>query len=453
MNDDNGIDISDLPVPEKEDTPSYNKQPFTDVRPDGSPPSFMPKKTAMAAYVADQNKENASKSITNMRGIIKGVSSPLTFPADASIGAVNLIKRWAYGSDSSTLDTNASDLLEKGLDAVGLKKQEGQEWRETAYGLAGGIAGGGLKAAKPAIDAGVGNFNAWAGPAGSANRKVLNNMAARYLNVPGETRLTPEVLKSADNQAKSYLDIGRSVNNILTFHPRTAEQDLINAAYDAGYPTTAAKPFLEHPIIQRLMDTVQRGYVNGEELGNLASQLGSAAKSTISSDYTLGSALFNAKKFAENLISDGLSGVEQQYYKEGSDLYHRLHGQVLANPDHIINGDFNGQAFVNFLKSKDIRGYVLGGNKSPLYELMRRVESTTGLADGIDRQGLNHASNFMVPVVKAMKRAVPQAIQYINQQGVQPALRFAANKPGFLSALQEELNNAREKYSQGEQEE
>ena len=151
-------------------------------------------------------------------------------------------------------------------------------------------------------------FWTWAGPSGSANRQVLNNATAQWIGVPGATKLTSDVLAQADTQAKRLLDLGRNADNILMFHPQTVGSGVLQAAVDAGYPTAAAGDFTKNPIVTRLLETLENGSANGEELGNLASQLGAEAKAKISSDHTLGSALFNTKGFVESLISEGYAG-------------------------------------------------------------------------------------------------------------------------------------------------
>jgi hypothetical protein len=98
-------DISDLPIP---DTPQARQKAFEE----------------------NDRQTRISHAITDTRGVIKGAASLLTAPADLGIGLVNQIKRYAYGADASTLDTNASDLLEKGLASVGLKEQKDSGLRE-----------------------------------------------------------------------------------------------------------------------------------------------------------------------------------------------------------------------------------------------------------------------------------------------------------------------------------
>lgn len=380
------------------------------------------------------------------KGMIKGAASPLTLPADISIGAVNFLKKHALGMDN-TLNTNASDLLNQGLTKAGFPEAKGTG--EEALDAAAGIAGG----AASSIPTGTGKLGAatadkafWsaAGPSGSANKRIVNALWARKIGEDGAEKLTPDVLAKADDRIGTILDQTRSENHIYLASPEEIGGQLgaIN-----GNSTPANSALLNNNTVQKIMDTFKDGHATAEDLGNLSSQLGKAAKSAIKTDYELGSGLFKVKDYMEGLIQEGLEPGQAAIYGQARQQYKALQ-QLMARSGHINpgTGDINAPALGRFLQRTDQSGYAMGRNTEPAYEVLRRAQGAQGDTSLLDTAAQHSALNH---TLKAVAQSVPGGAQIILQRGLQPGLRALANKPGFMAALSQEL--ARGEGQEGEE--
>ena len=190
--------------------------------------------------------------ISLARGAIKTLASPITFPADLGIGAVNFVKHLADPAnpyDPNLLRTNASDLLNQALEKTPLKSQSGLP-NQVLEGVGGLYTGLGMNALLSAPDMGdwkapvaedhpsvsdeilstsrkVGyvvppattnpNFvnrgiEAFAGKASVAqaasikNQAITNSLARLELGLPGDAPLTTDTMESVREPAGSIYD-------------------------------------------------------------------------------------------------------------------------------------------------------------------------------------------------------------------------------------------------------
>lgn len=373
-----------------------------------------------------QNPVGPHQAGIMLKGAIKGVASPLTAPADITIGAVNFVKR-VMGFGDSTLNTNASDLVEKGLVAAGLPKNEpgtGDEALDMASGVVGGLAATGTAgklAAKAVTDT---DFWSAAGAAGSQNRQIVNALWAKKIGADGATKLTPKVLSDADDRIGAVLDSTRSANHIYLASPEEIGGKIgaIN-----GDSTPVNNAVLNNNTVQKLLNTFASGHATAEDLGNISSRLGKTARVAIKTDYETGAGLLKVKDYVEGLIQEGLEPGQVPAYAQARQQY-----AALLKVERFVNpgtGDLNAPALGRFLQRTEASAYTLGRNSEPAYEVIRKAQGVSGSKPG----------SLMPPIIKAAMRTVPGGAQMVMQKGIQPGLRALINKPGFMTALSSEL--------------
>lgn len=363
------------------------------------------------------------------KGLVKGVASPLTAPADISIGAVNLVKR-LLGMSDATLNTNASDLLDKGLVKAGFpeSKGTGDEALDMAAGIAGGTlgtGGAGKLGSKAMAD---NSFWSSAGGNGGQNKAITNALWANKIGENGATKLTPTVLAAADDRIGAVLDSTRSPNHIYLASPEEIHSKIgaIN-----GDLTPVNNAVLNNNTVQKLLNTFAGGHATAEDLGNISSQLGKAAKVTAKSDYETHAGLLQVKDYVEGLIQEGLEPGQAAPYAAARQQYSAL--QKVAKFVNPGNGDLNGAGLGKYLQRTESQAYTYGRNSEPAYEVLRRAQGVAGAKT---------VMNALPSAVKAAAQSVPGGAQMLVQRGLQPGLRLLVNKPGFMTALSSELDRS-----------
>lgn len=421
------VDISDLPVP-----PSSALPAPTDAMPD-----------AGQAHVEEETgvpDTRTSGIIT--RGMVKGASSILTLPADLGIGVVNFVKKYGYNApDDQLLQTNASGLVEKGLDKFGLPKPRntGEQALDTASSLVGGMGIPGAGAAAADATGNLGNtakWWKWASANGGQNEKIGNNLWARALGITkGADKLTTDVIADAHTNIQEALDIGRKENNIIFLDPAIVHADIgeIN-----GNWTSKTNTILDHNLVDKFKALVERGAANGEELGDLSSQLGKAAKSTIKNDHATGAGLFDVKEVVDNLIKDGIASPgDLAAYETGLKQYRTYKQLYQSGALNAASGNVNLERMAQYLNKTDEKGFFLGGNNSPHYAVTKLAQQQMGNAPSMLEAGENLPQKRMF--IRALARTAPTALQTLTQRGIPATIRSVANNRGFLSALSQEL--------------
>lgn len=360
-----------------------------------------------------------------IRGIVKGAAAPLTIPADAGIYAVNKAKQ-ALGDDS-TLNTDASDVLDHVLDKMGLKKPEGPGG--TASEIAGGLIGG-LTNPSFAKDISPGKWSSLANPTSQVNSDILSATARQALGVPptaGNFGLTADVLKQAKESYGQALDIGRSPTKIFQDNPQTIANSLANIAKDEGFEADTLQELTKRPEVNKLFRLLRDGKATAEQLGEASSDLGAA--SAKEGGTILGRTLGQYRDFAEDAIKSTLNPQEAAQYADGLKKYKLYRTIVDSGAVNSTTGQLNPGKLLNAVKSDS--GFYTGTNKSPLYDVLRKVEASQGTVDMM-AEAIPGKAGYML---KSAARTVPGFMQSLTQRGIPNTLRQFANHPGFLSVL------------------
>jgi hypothetical protein len=379
------------------------------------------------AALADA-QQSASNATARARGAVKGITGVLTVPADAAIWATNKVRK-AIDPNATTLDTDAGDLVNKGLDAVGLKAQPGVSG--TLNELAGGLSAGARApgSAVAAADNAPSQFWKLSGTQGGRNQQVAASAIGDSIGEPGITKVTAEVLDNADKRISAALDTARSSTKITAADPKAAAQAIIDA--NSKWTETSGS-LMKSDTVQNFLKDLNRGFINNEELGDYASKLGKAAKSAMrNGDHDLGSALFDVKNYAEGLISNNLTGPEKQAYDAARGQYRNLWSVLLARSGHIgPDGTTDMAAVGRHLFRMDPEGFMLGRNTSPLYEVARQ-------AVGGPLNLMQDVAQGAIGPLKKVGQLGPQALQYLMQQGGPRFVQWASRQPGVAAALKE----------------
>lgn len=383
---------------------------------------------------------------TAARGLVKGVLSPITMAADLGIGAVNAVKNHALDlyTKPDTLDTNASDVVEKGLSKAGLPEQ-GLPAGGLLEGITSTAAGAMLPSGAPrrlATDAtgDTGTTSNWwksATATGGQNQKIATTLWARAIGERAE-KLTPEVLGRADDRIGKVLDMTRNKDFIHYVDPDRAGTALSQMAKEY---TAADGRLIKNDTVQDLVSTLNKGYTNGEELGNLSVRLGKSAKAAIKNDYELGDGLYAAKRMVDGMIREGVPKEMLPAYDQALSQYRAL-SQLTARSGNINpgTGNVDAAAIGRYLQRTDKNGYMFGKNQSPAYAVSRLAQAQQ---EGSTMNGVLNAAPS-TKFFKTVARFAPTQLQWAMQVGFPTALRHFANQPGFMPAL---ANTVRENSS------
>jgi hypothetical protein len=132
---------------------------------------------------------------------------------------------------------------------------------------------------------------------------------------------------------------------------------------------------LDNPLVKRLWGYAERGNATGRQLQDLASKLGKAANSQMTSangDRQLGMALFQIKDQADEILSNSLKGETKKAFDTARGQYRNM--MLLTQRNGIVNpssGDVSGASLANLLQQKDKGGFLYGKNQTPLYNAAR----------------------------------------------------------------------------------
>jgi hypothetical protein len=360
-----------------------------------------------------------------IRGMVKGAAAPVTIPADLAIWGTNKAKQ-ALGS-TSTLDTDASDVLGSVLDKFGLSKAPGVAG--TASEITGSLLGG-LSNPSFGKDINPGKWWSIANPTSQVNNAIIQDAVRQTLGVaskPGEYGVTSDVMAQAQNAYKGALDVGRNANTIFQDNPRTIATSLASIAQDAGYEKDTLAELLKRPEVTKLFRIFQDGKATTEQLGNASSALGSAAAGA--SDSILRNTLFKFRDFTEDAIKSSLSPNAAAIYEQGLQkfkAYQQISGSGALN---TTTGELNPVKLLNSIKND--ADWINGSNTSPLYQVLRHVERSQSALDST----LETIPGKVGYALKTAARSIPGVAQSIVQRGIPETLRQIANHPGFLQSL------------------
>lgn len=238
----------------------------------------------------------------------------------------------------------------------------------------------------------------------NANQRTLNRRVAEAIGVRSDV-----VDSAALDQAHQRVD--RVYSMVRRTPARTIDPDAfinslgrIENEYQ-GLLFANGRPFsvMDNPLVGRLYNYAQSGTATAEQLVDLSSKMGKAARSQMTSgngDRQLGMALNEVKDIADDLIEQGLNGRTARLFGQARGNYRNLmtiEGRTgIVNPS---NGNVSGATLANALQQKDKAGFLLGRNQSPMYDGARMAQAfkpIVGDSGTATRSTLPSATDFVV---------------------------------------------------------
>lgn len=158
-----------------------------------------------------------------------------------------------------------------------------------------------------------------------------------------------------------------------------------------------------HPLIEDITAFAQQGQATGRQLQSLTSKLGRSAvkqMTTPSGDRDLGIALYRAKDFVDDLLMQGMDQTRLANFQQAREQYRNL--MLITSRTGIINpssGNVSGVGLAAALQAKDRRGYLFGGNRTPMYDAARFAQAfkpIVGDSGTATRSPLPGATDFVL---------------------------------------------------------
>lgn len=380
------------------------------------------------------------------RGIVQGATSPVTMPADVGIWATNKVRKH-LDPNATTLDTDASDLVNAGLDRLGMTAptDTGGQLAQFAGNMIGGFGGGALTApassglsASQAAASRLANWSKAANADMGVNQLIYNNAWGKAIGAPaGTTKLTGSVIQAADERLGKIFDMVRNPDRIIQFDSSNVAPT-ISAINDELTP--ANKAILESNVVQRTLSTLQRGHANGQELGDLSSALGKSAKAAMEKDPEFGSGLFKVKDLVDGYVEQTLDPAQKQIYAAAKSQYKALWSDLAPQRSGNLNmstGDADPFAIGRHLQRTNTMG-LAGANTSDAYEATRLA----GLQAGKQSlMGANAEAVMGRPILMTLARLGPSAVQWAQRVGLPTAMRMLTSNPQGMAALAQTLKS------------
>lgn len=214
-----------------------------------------------------------------------------------------------------------------------------------------------------------------------SNQRLINRRVAESIGVRNSDIVDTNVLNQAHERADRVYSMVRRTGN-RTIDPDNFLSGLgrIENEYQ-GLLFANGKPYsvMDSPLVSRLFNYAQSGEATAEQLVDLSSKLGKAARSQMISgngDRQLGMALSEVKDMADELIAQGLNGRTQRVFAQARGNYRNL--MTLESRVGIVNpssGNVSGANLANTLQQKDKAGFLLGRNQSPMYDAARLAQA------------------------------------------------------------------------------
>lgn len=214
-----------------------------------------------------------------------------------------------------------------------------------------------------------------------SNQRLINRRVAESIGVRNSNIVDSNVLNQAHERADRVYGMVRRTGNRTIDPDRFINQlDRIEGDYQ-GLLFANGRPYsvMDSPLVSRLFNYAQSGEATAEQLVDLSSKLGKAARSQMTSgngDRQLGMALGDVKDIADDLIERGLNGRTQRIFAQARGNYRNL--MTLEGRTGIVNtsnGNVSGANLANALAQKDKAGFMLGRNQSPMYDAARLAQS------------------------------------------------------------------------------
>ncbi len=213
------------------------------------------------------------------------------------------------------------------------------------------------------------------------NQKLINRRVAESIGVKNADIVDGAVLDKAHERVSRVYDIVKRTKD-RAIEPEKFINGIgrIDNEYQ-GLLFANGKPYsvMDNPLVSRLYSYAEKGTATAEQLTDLSSKLGKAARSQMTSgngDRQLGMALNEVKDMADDLIEQGLNGRTQKLFSAARGNYRNLmtlEGRIgIVNPS---NGNVSGANLANALQQKDKAGFLLGRNQSPMYDAARLAQA------------------------------------------------------------------------------
>jgi hypothetical protein len=207
------------------------------------------------------------------------------------------------------------------------------------------------------------------------NQKVLNRATAEAIGVKSDELSNPVLAQAQRNISGVYQRIATPDVKKLDSMTMLNNIDLVDNAFE-GLTT---QPLKANIFVKQLQDLASKGEASGVQLQNLSSKIGKRAKNemtTAMGDRELGNALFQLKEMVDDALQSGLSKADQQAFAQARNNYRNLMtirtSQGVVNPS---SGNVSGLNLASALTRKDPKGFVFGGNETPMYEAARFAQA------------------------------------------------------------------------------
>lgn len=318
---------------------------------------------AIGSAFAGKNNINSSSASASSSGGSAGASSTVTGGATAR-GTGGGYNFGSVGADQSAgLNQSQKQLLERINNSTAIDAMGG--FKLTPGQASGSRALQQMEAKLESQPMTSGTFN----EIKSHNQRTLNRAASAAIGENSDT-LDSSVLQNARER------IGSVYKMVADKRDRPIDPDaFLNRLGAIEGEFEGLANISENPLVKKFFNFASKGQANGEQLQDLASKLGKAANSQMTSgngDRQLGMALFQVKDHVDDLLESGLSGSTLRTFQEARGQYRNL--MLLTSRQGIVNpstGNISGANLANTLQVKDKGGYLFGGNESALYDAAR----------------------------------------------------------------------------------
>jgi hypothetical protein len=183
----------------------------------------------------------------------------------------------------------------------------------------------------------------------------------------------------------------------------------------------------KHPLVSQLFDLVSRGQASGRQLHALSSRLGKLSRSQMTSqggNREIGMALADVKDLADEMLGEGLAPEMQAELRTARQQWRTLLQLESPGVVNTSSGNVSGPSLANFLARSDKRGFIYGGNQSPMYSAARFAQAfrpLVGDSGTATRAPLNGVIDF------AGNLAMQVPMRLYTSQGAASATAATAN--------------------------
>ena len=257
------------------------------------------------------------------------------------------------------------------------------------------------------------------------NQQNLNGIVARSI---GERSNVVDSVVMGRARAR----IGGVFESVATDTQRAVDPDAflnnlsrIEEDYSGMLPGNES--IAKDPLVAQLFDLVSRGQASGRQLHSLSSRLGRKALSQMTSkdgNRDVGMALADVKDLADEMLGEGLAPEMQAELRTARQQWRTLLQLESPGVVNTSSGNVSGPSLANFLARSDKRGFIYGGNQSPMYSAARFAQAfrpLVGDSGTATRAPLNGVIDF------AGNLAMQVPMRLYTSQGAASATAATAN--------------------------